>query len=383
MLQEHLRPVDIMMVEDPAALWARRGEWNALVDRSATHTVFQTLEWQRSWWSTLRGDARLLVILAEAAGELIGVAPLMVRRQRIFGRERRVVEFIGAEAADYCDFMAEPARREEVVPLMLECLMRHAERWDLMRLLNVAQTSALPVLLPQVLGRRGYAVDVQPLAECPTWIFGDAAADRRLPRKKKLREHHNRLRRQGEVKFHLYRTAPEMSAALEVFFRQHVDRWARTPTPSLFGDPRQREFYRELVRGLAPSGWVLFSAVLLNGVPISFHFGFDYGGRIYWIKPAFDPAYARFAPGLLQIKYLLEYAMLRNAAEMDFTVGEESYKYRFANHVRMNYVARVHPRWMFYGFDRLLARARAAARRAPALRRLGRRLVGPLLGGTP
>jgi len=383
MPQEPVQPIAITMVEDAAALWRRRSEWNSLVERSATSTVFQTLEWHRSWWNALRADARLVVLLAEEQGEMVGVAPLMLSMQRILGRERRVVEFIGAEAADYADFIVEPTRRRAVVTRMLEWLADHGDRWDVLRLLNIAESSALPELLPQVFGRRGYATDVRPLSECPTRIFGDRTADQRLPRKKKLREHYNQLRRQGEVEFKLYRTAAEMEGVLDAFFRQHADRWAGTPTPSLFLDARQREFYRELVRGLAPEGWVLFSAVTLNRAPISFHFGFQYGGRIYWIKPAFDPAYARYAPGMLQIKYLLEYAMAHNASEMDFTVGEEGYKYRFANHRRTNSVARVHPRRMFYGVDRLLAGARTAATKAPALRHLARRFLKPLLGGTP
>jgi CelD/BcsL family acetyltransferase involved in cellulose biosynthesis len=383
MSQDLAQPIAITMVEDAAALWERRIEWNALVERSATNTVFQTLEWHSSWWSALRADARLLVLLAETAGELVGVAPLMLSEQRVFGRERRVIEFIGADATDYADFIVEPTGRKAVVTRMLEWLADHGDRWDVLRLLNIAESSALPELLPEVFGRRGYALDVRPLSECPTRIFGDRAADQKLPRKKKIREHYNQLRRQGEVQFKLYGSATEMEGALDAFFRQHADRWAGTRTPSLFLDARQRDFYRELVRRLAPQGWVLFSAVILNGAPISFHFGFQYSGRIYWIKPAFDPAYARFAPGMLQIKYLLEYAMAHDAREMDFTVGEESYKYRFANHKRTNYVARVHRRRMFYGVDRLLAGARTAAARAPALRHFARRFVKPLLGGTP
>lgn len=382
MLQEHIPAVEVTLVQDAEALWTRRAEWNALVERSATQTVFQTLDWQRSWWRTLGRDARLLVVLVEAAGEIVAIAPLMVQERRILGRDRRVVEFIGAEAADYCDFIVEP-RRADLLPLMLECLVAHRSCWDAMRLLNIAATSSLPALLPIVFGPRGYATDVQPLAECPAWIFGDAAADRRLPRKKKIREHHNRLRRQGSVSFRRYAPGAQMDAALEAFFEQHVERWAGSSTPSLFLDVRQRQFYRELARAMAADGRVLFSAVLLDGAPVSFHFGFEHARRIYWIKPAFDPAYARYSPGMLHIKYLLEYAMARNAAEIDFTVGEEAYKYRFANHVRVNCVARVHPRWMFYGLDRVLTSARAAARKAPLLRRLGRRLVGPLLGGAP
>lgn len=374
-----MRDVRITLAEDVNALWARRSEWNALVERSATHTVFQTLEWHRSWWNALGTEAQAMVLVAEAQGELVGIAPLMLSVQRILGRKRRVVEFIGTHAADYCDFIVEPGQRG-VASAMLAWLIDHADRWDLLHLINIAETSPLLEILPQMFGQRGYAADLHAVYECPTRIFGDRAADQRLSRKKDMRQHYNHLRRRGTVEFKLYVTAAEIERHLEAFFQQHIDRWAGTRTPSFFRDQRQRAFYRELVRRLAPNGWVVFSVLSLDGAPISFHFGYEYGGRIYVIKPTFDPQFREYAPGILQVKHLVEYAMERDAKELDFTVGEEDFKYRFANHTRVNYAARVHAHSMFYGIDRALVFAKAATRQFPALRRLGGRLLKPWLG---
>lgn len=379
MLQEHIQPVQITLVENLDALWPRRSEWNALVERGTTNTVFQTLEWHCSWWRAFGGDARPLVLLAEAAGEIVGIAPLMLSVQRILGRKRRVVEFIGTHAADYCDFIVEPAQRP-VVSLMLGWLIDHADRWDLLHLINIAETSPLLEVLPRMFSERGYATDLHRLYECPTHVFGDRASDERLLKKQDIRERFARLRRKGRLEFKLYTTAAEIEGSLDPFFQQHIDRWKDTGTPSFFRDERQRGFYRELSRLLAPKSWVLFSVVSFNERPISFHFGYEYGDRIYFIKPTFDPEYHRYSPGMLHLKYLLEYAMERGVKELDFTTGQEQYKYRFSNHARLNYTARVHPYAMFYGLDRLLLYAKAAAKRSPGVRRLGRRLR-PWLGG--
>jgi len=85
---------------------------------------------------------------------------------------------------------------------------------------------------------------------------------------------------------------------------------------------------------------------------------------------------------LLQVKYLLEYAMQRGARELDFTTGEEPYKYSFTNHARVNYAARAHAPLLFYGVDRLMRRAKAAAARSPAVNRLAKRVLKPWLGET-
>jgi CelD/BcsL family acetyltransferase involved in cellulose biosynthesis len=319
-----------------------------------------------------------LVLLAQVAGRMVGIAPLMITSQRILGRKRQVVEFIGTHAADYCDFIVEPAQ-PTVVSLMLEWLIERADRWDLLHLLNIAETSPLMHVLPQTFGQRGYATDVRPLYECPTRVFGDRSEDQRLLRKKDIRMHFNRLRRQGEVDCKWYVGPAEIERYLESFFQQHIDRWSGTPTPSFFRDDRQRNFYRELVRLLTPNRWLLFSVMSFNQKPIAFEFGYEYDSRICLIKSAFDPEYRRYAPGILHLKYLLEDAMDRKVREVDFTVGEEKYKYRFANHSRINYAARAYHRSMFYGVDRLLLYAKDVAKRSDALTRLGKR-VKPWLG---
>lgn len=372
-LQQHVQPVQITLVENLDALWPRRSEWNALVEKSTTNTVFQTLEWQCSWWKAFGSNAQSLVLVAEVAGRMVAIAPLMLSRQRILGRQRRVVEFIGTHAADYCDFIV-AAEQQTVVPLMLKWLIDRADQWDLLHLIDIAETSPLRDVLPPMFAQRGYTTHLHPLYECPTRIFGDRAADQRLLKKKDIREAYNQLRKQGQLEFRPYTAAAEIERYLDLFFQQHSDRWAETTTPSSFRDDRQRAFYRALIQLLAPNRWVLFSVVSFNQLPISFNFAYEYGNRLYGNKSTFNPDYRRFSPGMLQIRYLLQYGMERELKELDFTKGEEGYKYRFANHARLNYAARVYPPFLFYGIDKLVFYAKGPAKRSHTVSRLGRRL---------
>jgi len=375
-MNERLR---VTQIDDLEALGQRSAEWNALVQRSSTNTVFQTLEWQQSWWKAFGAGARLLLLVVEAGDKLAGIAPLMVLERRVLGRRRRIVEFIGTHAADYCDFIVEPGRPDAVAALVQALLERSGE-WDVLHLVNIAETSPLRDALPAAFERRRYTTDLRVLYECPTHVFGDRAADEKLLKKKNIRLKVNRLTRQGRLDFAVYSEAGEIERQLEAFFQQHIERWALTRTPSFFSDERQRTFYRELVRRLAPKAWIVFSVVLFNDRPIAMHFGYEYDKRLYSIKSTFSPQYERYSPGLLEIKYLVEYCLARGLAELDFTGGEESYKYRFTNRMRQNYLVRIYPPWMFYGMDRVLARTKAALQRAPRLRSFGRRLLERWLG---
>jgi CelD/BcsL family acetyltransferase involved in cellulose biosynthesis len=351
--------VRISCVVDLETLWSRAGEWNRLVSANRTNTIFQTFEWHASWCRAFGSDVRLLVLLAESDAGLQGIAPLMVSERPLHRRRRRVVEFIGSDSADYCDFIVGSA---DVLPLFGEWLIQNRHVWDVVNLSNLADTSPLVDRLPEFFRPRGHPVLLRVLYDCPTRILGNTVEDREVLKKKSTRRHESHLRRVGVLEFRQFASAGEIKGFLDDFFAQHVRRWASAGSPSLFLDPRHRAFYRNLVELLVPRGWVSFSVLSVDQTPIAYHFGFEYHDRIYWIKPAFDPSYAVHAPGSVLLKHCLEEAMDRGVGEFDFTVGEESYKYRYANHARRAYLARVYRRRAPYHLDRFLVALRARLR---------------------
>jgi CelD/BcsL family acetyltransferase involved in cellulose biosynthesis len=121
---------------------------------------------------------------------------------------------------------------------------------------------------------------------------------------------------------------------LDTFFEQHVARWSSGKGHSLFLDECNRMFYRELAMDMAQKEWVLFSVVEFNGLPIAIHYGFDYNGSLLWYKPSFDVTYAKHSPGLVLLRYLIDYAIKQDRCEFDFTIGDEEFKSRFTNHMR-------------------------------------------------
>jgi len=365
------QPIRITLVDDPEALWRRKAEWNALAARSETNTIFQTFEWHASWWKVFGGDAQPLLLLAESGRQLVGIAPLMVSEPRLLGRKRRVVEFIGVGSSDYCDFITDPTRCE-VLPLMLNWLLENGHQWDVLQLSDVPNTSSTLSTLAGFFNEHRRPLDMRLLYEAPTRLFGDPEQDQQLVRKKSLRRHYNYFQRSGQLEFKHCDTVEEIMGYLDLFFEQHIQRWALTDAPSLFLDERQRDFYREVVCALAPTGWLLFSVVLFNQTPLAFHFGFEYGDRIMWYKPTFNVDYADHSPGEVLIKYLLEYALDQGVAEFDFTIGEEAFKYRFANHTRLNYAVRVFRQLSLFHAHRVWLDAKAWVKQSPTLARLGR-----------
>lgn len=337
--------------------------WNALARASAGATVFQSYEWHAAWWSVFAEDYELRVLLAWAGERLAAIAPWAV------GRAARELQFIGSGdyASDYCDVLVDPAS-PEAVDAFGDWLFANRRAWRRVDFRNVPSGSPHRERLEGRLRDRSSWVVSEIDSEAPTRILGDAAADREVLNKSSLKRHFKQLSKAGRLECEHLGAAGEIEPLLDAFFRQHVERRQLAGGRSQFLDPRQRRLYREIVRRLAPRGWVRFAVVRLDGEPVAFHFGFEYGSRLVWYKPAFSAAHARSSPGEVLLKFLLEDAIARGLAEFDFTVGNEAFKYRFANRVRTTHRIRVYSLPAGYWLRRARRLAKRLLRPAPEAR---------------
>src|SRR4028118_963494 len=70
--------------------------WNRLLKQSPSSSVFQTCEWQKTWWAVY-GTGKLLIILAEHDSIPVSIAPLYA--------DGGMVYFVGSGGSDYLDFI--------------------------------------------------------------------------------------------------------------------------------------------------------------------------------------------------------------------------------------------------------------------------------------
>ncbi len=138
-------------------------------------------------------------------------------------------------------------------------------------------------------------------------------------------------------------------------FNQHIQRRSVTTAPSLFLNPANRAFYKNLLSKLCPVQKIVFSVVKAEGKAIAFHFGFCDGRTLLYYKPTFDLDLAAHSPGKVLLKEVLEHALAQDCQEFDFSVGQEAYKMDFANHMKTNCSFKVLKTPVDYGMSRLKA----------------------------
>ena len=306
------------IVHDVGALLAPGGAWESLWAQAGA-TVFQSAPWMRACVAVAPAGRRHFAVWDGVGAGLFEV-------------DANGARWVGTGSSDYLDFLVAPGPdRDARVVRLCRAALRECPTVDLPNLVDETGTVAA------LLSARGVFATVVHEMSAPTM---DASAAPEALRKKSLRRHENKLRRRGWVATRHLTTAAEIAPRLDPFFTQHRARWAGSPYPSLFHDPRQRALYRALVRELSGSGWLRFTEVHLDGAVVAAHLGFVQGGRYYWYKPCFDPALAHLSPGEVLLKHLIERAVEEAVAEFDFTIGDEPFKQRFATRSRT--VRRLH-----------------------------------------
>ena len=219
----------------------------------------------------------------------------------------------------------------------------------------------------------------------------DAVYQSKLSSKK--RSHHRRRRRQlaelGRVEVEVARTPDELEQALEDAFTLHELRWNGRPDGSGFATPVGRSFHHAAAQALAPLDVPRIVTLKIDGRPVAFHYYLVLEGRMYVHRIAFDPAYGRFSPGLINTLDAIETAAAEGVTRVEFLGGAERYKVELADHLE--------PLYQGFGLARTLRgkaavagrvggiRARKQLKRSHALRRFyfeglapARRLLGRL-----
>lgn len=304
--------------------------WNALVAESPTKSVFQTYQWMVSWEKIFKAACEPWCISVKDVSGIVGVAPLMITKGFL---NRRFLKFLGDGKSDYCDFLL-ASDRIAGLEKIFDHLFTAQDRWDVIELNCIPAESPTIPAIRTICRNFGYRMLQRVLYPSPTLLIkGHREEALKIYNKAGLRRRQNYFERKGRLAFKTL-FGSDVMPYIEQFFAQHISRWAGTATPSLFLDERNQAFFRELVQAMSGAGWLVLSVVELDGRPLAMHYGFDYGGRLLWYKPSFDPTQAKHSPGLVLLRHLIGYAIEREREEFDLSIGDEPFKARFANKVR-------------------------------------------------
>ena len=332
-----------------------REEWNSLVQRSATNTLFLTWEWQKAWWEAFGAGKNPYVVAFREGSTLVGIVPLFhqecvvdpssplptisVERPAAIasGESRQAVHLIGGtEVSDYLDIIAPAERNGEVCSALLGALeTRFLEEngflWRMLDLRCLPSRSPTVANVVEQARTRGWQVqqareDVCPVLTLPATWDDYLANTLNKKQRHELRRKMRRAEESARVDWH-WVTASDFEAGLSTFFQLHK---ASHPDKDAFMDEQMQGFFRAVTRAALDRDWLRLSVLRFNGQPVASYLCFDYGGERLVYNSGFDlSSYAALSPGIVAVSHLIEDAIQRGLKRFDFLQGNERYKYEF------------------------------------------------------
>jgi CelD/BcsL family acetyltransferase involved in cellulose biosynthesis len=357
-------------IETFEELAAKRDEWNALLESSASDCVFLTHEWLSTWWKHL-AQGRLRVLTALDRGNLIGILPVAERPAQVMKMMPRVLQFLGSGVigSDYLDVIAMKGREDEVVAAFADHL--HS-RGLMLQFSQLRGESSLASVLANHLEERAWTVAKTKLNVCPyidlrghTWASYLTTLGPNI--RKNINRYLRNLPKTFDVRVDCVQTPAEARRALDVAIELHKKRWDATGLSEAFNSASVISFHREFAQLAAQRGWLRLLILWLDGTAAASLYGLRYGPTFYFYQSGFDPVYSKHSVGVSTMGLAIKTAIEEGASEYDFLHGNEEYKFHWAHRVRDLNRLELHPpqaiAWIYKQAIILNRAARQMARR--------------------
>ena len=331
---------------DISAFDELKAEWNNLLERSISNTLFLTWEWQRTWWEHLGSNELRIITVREEDGTLIGIAPLFEETWK--DGTTKSISLIGCvDVSDYLDIIAARGHEERVYAAMLDTITRaDFPAWNGgLHLCTLPEDSPTNAQLKAMAEVRGLATEwrlhnVSPVIDLPaTWDAYLETLD-----KKQRHEVRRKLRRVEETDHKWYTVDETMS--IEQAIADFVDLHKKSrPDKHVFMDQRMEQFFVDIARRLQSHGWLQLDFLEIAGARAASILNFVYQNDVLVYNSGYDPErYGQYSPGIVLFAFSIQDAIAARRRRYDFLRGNEEYKYRFGARNTHVYELHIHPR---------------------------------------
>jgi CelD/BcsL family acetyltransferase involved in cellulose biosynthesis len=327
-------------VDSLRALLKLEKPWRALQE-AAGCLPFTSWEWNITWWrelsrhSVAASDRLFLRAIRSLDGELVGIAPLMLREYPARGLRFRSLRFFGADPniTELRGPLCRPEHEGIVYDALLDHLLTRADDWTCLILDGIREKSTLD-MLSRLYGKLLWSEEVPSyqLTLPKSWEEFRATRSRNI--KESLRKCHNSLKRAGLVPVHRVASkGVELELALSHFFDLHGAR-ARlkdtTPHKNVFDDAQSRRFLRALVATTSAVDGVRIFTMDLGDRTVAARIGFCVGRSLYLYYSGYDPAYRQYSVMTTVVAQAIQYAIEHGFETVNLSTGNDFSKTRWS-----------------------------------------------------
>jgi CelD/BcsL family acetyltransferase involved in cellulose biosynthesis len=275
------------------------------------------------------GNRPLLAIGMSHENRVAAVWPLQVDR-------KRRLRFLQDEGSDHCIVLAQPSLTESECAAGLLAAMGQTNDSGLFfqRVLPAGITLGAT---RRAIAELGWPMKSFTATPCPLMsVEGGADAGERfkaliLSGNKRLKDYQNKLQKQEEFVFEADEHDSSIKEWADEFCDMHDWRWSLSTTPSMYARPAARNDLLSKLRAWQEDGVLVRFAIRLKTGRAAMVVGLKCGDRLVYHHTAANPAYDKLHAGNVLIRMIALWMADRGYRTLDFGVGDEEYKFRFAN----------------------------------------------------
>jgi CelD/BcsL family acetyltransferase involved in cellulose biosynthesis len=326
---EHLR---IRRLTSWRELESLRPVWEQILQVTPGLTIFSTVEWLSAWWKAFgQGKQLIALTFSDAAGEVVGLAPLYIEQMKggTLGRLKRLLMVgDGTRDSDALDLIFRSGY-EEACSRALLAWLDSDRSWDVCELNTLPEASDNARALQSSLTKRHW-VSVRSARPHSVVLLPDSwdAYLRQLSKKfvYKIERGTHKLARRFTVRVVKCTETSELSACLETLFALHQRRWNAKGQSGTFASIERRELYYQMSRAFLLRGWLEFWHLELNGTTVAVQFGFRRDNTLYSLQEGLNPAHLSDWVGVVLRAHILQRMIEDGVSRYDFLGGIDPHK---------------------------------------------------------
>lgn len=316
-----------------------REEWDGFINALGTQNLCMSHGWLSIWLGHFPPKQLLILMIRDAQGQLVGLAPLQIKPSRngLTHRILQSVEWVCTNPTvfDWMQFLVHPQADESAVVKTIAAVLQQ-ERWDLIDLkfcLSQAQLTQLAQELPMASTDGVTQNNAIPYITLPETL-PEYEAMRRKKTRLEVNRHNNRFAKEFGYppKLTFISSSEESDALLTRFFSGHIKYWMERGQKSDFQRfPKLYDFYKDMLRYShtefqTGEPQLLLSVLTIGDYQLSYHLGFWQGHSYLSHLTNFNQGFRSYSPGTIHMDKLVFETLDRGGSEFEFGRGDEPYK---------------------------------------------------------
>ncbi len=358
---QEIRP-EVRVITEDEMFDELEESWTDLVEMSEA-TIFQTYEWNRTWWKHYGENGQLHLVTVYREEKLVGIAPFFKDSINVFGVQGyHCLRFLGSDVSqpadgdllglisytDYLDFIICPGFEEVVYLALLQYFFDCDIDYDEILLDVVPEDSTVWNYLIPMVKDIGMKFSVEECLSSQQITLEDGWQDYLMTVSKNSRSHIRRALKKIEHPDQKVFDEFEVSREEDVltFFERmvefHQTRWNRLGSLGTFAERKNYEFHKEISQIFFKKGWLQINVLQPADDPeksVAIDINYRFKNRLYGVHSSLDidSKYYSLGPGSILLNATLKgVAESKQLDEYDFMRGLEDYKIKLSNQTSRN-----------------------------------------------